>query len=233
MINDRGTAAAPSGFCNNYPQPTQRAMKGKKRRTLSSENTPMPQQDNGSCMPGRLTATAAFIGYSWIGTAQAASSTRPLPWSLRGVRESLRTTAEGQEWTLWLFAGLAAAFVITLIVAHYRSAGRDIAKQSNDPKVLWRTLLDQLALKQDDKRFLMRMAAGARLRHPAMCLLSPGVLQWAGQVWFAEKGPAALTDQDIQRLDDIAVQLFDYHGPDEATHLIESIIQYEDRARHQ
>jgi len=173
----------------------------------------MPQQDNESCRPGRLTAAAAFLGCFCTGTAPAASSAAPLPWSLRGVRDSLRTTAEGQEWALWLFAGLAAALVITLIVAHYRSAGRDVAKQSNDPRDLWRALLDQLALKQDDKKLLLRMAAGARLRHPAMCLLSPGLLQWAGQVWFAEKGPPAVTDQDIQRLDDIAVQLFDYHGP--------------------
>jgi len=108
---------------------------------------------------------------------------------------------------LILLAG-AGAFVLS----YYRKNRKKTrVKTINDPDKLFCALLARIDLAEADKKLLRRMASGARLRHPVLCLLSPGLLAWTGRVWLNEQGPRTVTAQTTAQLNNIAVRLYDHH----------------------
>ena len=163
---------------------------------------------------GWVTAALVLMMCRWANAAGAGVEKNPLPWSLRGVRDSLRAGDHTGMWFFQIIMALLAGLVVWLIMgAVLRLPRREqTGKSINKPQRLFRDLLEQLDLDASEKRLLQRMAAGARLKHPAMAVLSPGLLEWARKLWLVEKGNRAVNARMNQRLDRIAGKLFDL-GP--------------------
>ena len=145
---------------------------------------------------------------SWPGTLA-----EQVPYSVRAVRDWWRASDQ-YGWLLLgglMVLGLLVAYIV---VRYYRSSPRQQALPlTNNPDRLFDDLLAQLDLSPSERKLLRQIASGARLRHPSMCLLSPGLLDWARKLWLAEKGPGVVTESNSARIDAIAVRLYD-HSPD-------------------
>lgn len=83
------------------------------------------------------------------------------------------------------------------------------AKVAGQPDNFFKTLLNQLDLDDRERKLLTAMAVGSRLRHPAMMLLSPNLLNWTRQVWLDESGPNVVNRQVHSRIDSLRAKLFD------------------------
>ena len=83
------------------------------------------------------------------------------------------------------------------------------ARMAGRPDNFFNSLLNQLDLDDSERRLLTTMAAGSRLRHPAMMLLSPNLLNWTRQVWLDESGPNVVNRQVHSRIDTLREKLFD------------------------
>ena len=135
-----------------------------------------------------------------------------MPYSVRGVRDSFNDLTSVD---LWVFAALGAAILLVAGWTVWRwskeSAGQS-SKTIDDSEKLFRELLEQLELDSSDKKLLAEMAHGARLSEPAFCVLSPGTLDWTRRLWRDEKGDAKVTQEKFDRIDAIAVKLYDHHS---------------------
>ena len=152
---------------------------------------------------GGLTRVAASI------TAQGQVE---LPYSIRGVRDSL-AGSEGQ----WIFWVCLLAPVLVLVVTaflwwrkHRQDRFRGVI---DDPEVLFEGLLARVELVEEDKDILREMTRAARLRHPATCLLSPALLDWSRRVWLTEEKPEAVPAEKASRIDEISTKLYDHVTP--------------------
>ena len=135
-----------------------------------------------------------------------------LPYSIRGVRDSLINI--GGDWLFWVC--LLAPMVLLLGPAlwWWRQHRQDeYRKTIDDPEGLFEGLLNQVELAERDKQLLREMARQGRLRHPAMCLLSPALLDWSRQVWLTEKKPGAVPSEKAARIDEISTALYDHVTP--------------------
>lgn len=135
-----------------------------------------------------------------------------VPYSVRAVRDSFGNLNENG---LWVFALLGAVILVVIgwsVWRWWKSPKGQSTKQIDDPEKLFRELLKQLELCQSDKKLLVEMARGARLREPAFCMLSPGTLDWTRMLWREEKGDISVTQEKFDRIDAIAVQLYDHHS---------------------
>ena len=144
--------------------------------------------------------------YRWLQSAAVESS---LPYSLRGVRDSFRTFyLSGLE--AWLLtAGVLLA--VGIVLWNWRRCRRKAARQiSDNADTLFDELLGQVVLCASDKKILREMAKDARLKYPAMCMLSPEMLDLSRQLWREEKGSRQVTREKYDRIDAIAVQLYDH-----------------------
>jgi hypothetical protein len=136
-----------------------------------------------------------------------------LPYSIRGVRDSWLHSTSGHQALFW---GVLAGFVgliAALVIVHWRQQRKERIKPIvEDPDLLFDTLLAQLGLEDDDKQLLRQMASQARLKHPTVCLLSPGLLDWTRRLWQTEKGDTIAADK-LHRIDVISQQLYDHVTP--------------------
>ncbi|MCK4628923.1 MAG: hypothetical protein KAT56_07955 [Sedimentisphaerales bacterium] len=135
-----------------------------------------------------------------------------LPQSVRGVRDSF--VSSGLDgWLFWLIMLLPVVLLIGIVLWYGRKISlKSISPISNSPRVLFNELLGQLELSTEDKKLLLEMTHAARLKHPALCLLSPGMLDRTRQLWQQEKGPLQVPREKYDRIDHIAVQLYDHHN---------------------
>jgi len=135
-----------------------------------------------------------------------------LPQSVRGVRDSFASSGL-DGWLFWLFLLLPIVLLIGIVLWYGRKISlKSISPISNSPRTLFNELLGQLELSTEDKKLLLEMTHAARLKHPALCLLSPGMLDHTRQLWQQEKGPLQVPREKYDRIDDIAVQLYDHHN---------------------
>lgn len=133
-----------------------------------------------------------------------------LPYSVGAVRDGWRASG-GQEWMIWVLPSIGAVLIGYVVFRYYRTKPRQTGPVvTDDPEGLFDELLGGLSLEPAEKKLLRQIASGARLRHPSMCLLSPGLLAWAGKVWQREKGPGVATAEHNARIDTIAVKLYDH-----------------------
>ena len=63
------------------------------------------------------------------------------------------------------------------------------------------------------------MAEGARLRHPSLCLLSPGLMAWGCTLWKKEKGPKVVSVDKQRRIREITLKLYDHQANEELAKL--------------
>jgi hypothetical protein len=136
-----------------------------------------------------------------------------LPYSLRGVSESMKNSGSYGTVIICLLIGLLLLVGICLLLSWRKNRKDQAARDVNDPDKLFASLLGQLHLPESDKALIREMAAEARLRHPAVCLLSPGLLQWTSRLWQTEKCPKEINSHKLARLNEISVALYDHVIP--------------------
>lgn len=132
-----------------------------------------------------------------------------LPDGLRNVHEHF-SAAKPDSHGFWLIVIVAAALLVLIIgknIYQYRHLRQN--QIQDNPDQIFRELIHKLNVTPDERHLLRRLSEGARLRHPVMCLLSPGLLEWARQLWLAEKGPNVVTPDITERLGGIRNKLFD------------------------
>ncbi|MBN2211201.1 MAG: hypothetical protein JW709_07375 [Sedimentisphaerales bacterium] len=132
-----------------------------------------------------------------------------LPRSLRDVQEHFVTSEHGVLW-YWL---IVAIVVVLLLLVIWRYAHIELPlrrKTSDNPERIFTDLINAVDISDDDRGLLHRLARGARLRHPVMCLLSPGLLEWARQLWLKEKGFGVVTPEITEQLYNISIKLYDH-----------------------
>lgn len=151
---------------------------------------------------------------SWSGLGLAA----PLVWAttlakqppsrMLNLRHSFgQSTLEGP--LLWVMLALPMLLILVALVWGYRQARREKPQRiENDPDSLFQDMLAQLDLSEEQHRLLRRLAKRSRLRHPAMCLLSPQLMQWSVDLWRQEKGLGAVSQSQVEQLRHIASRLF-------------------------
>jgi hypothetical protein len=108
-----------------------------------------------------------------------------------------------------VMAGIIVAVVCVKLAMWLNRTYWRQAQIAGQPDSFFKTLLNQLDLDDGERKLLAAMAAGSRLRHPAMMLLSPNLLNWTRQVWQDESGPNVVNRQVVSRIDDIRQKLFD------------------------
>lgn len=138
------------------------------------------------------------------------SVAKDIPVKMRQVRDSFWASS-GDSHFLWILFGLTLFAVAVWALWHKIQKNRLRKKQtSNNPDRLFEQLLESTGLTTDEKKLLNEMTSGIRLKHPAMCLLSPGMLDWSRQLWLKEKGHRIVTAGKIAQIEEIAVKLYDH-----------------------
>ena len=129
----------------------------------------------------------------------------------------------GGHWIFWVcLLGPAAVLVGSAWwwwQQHRREKRRRII---NDPEKLFEELLAQVKLAEDEKELLREITKAARLRHPAMCLLSPELLDVSRRAWRAEKNQKEVQEKS-KRIEAISKSLYDQTTPSGAQRMRESI----------
>ena len=143
---------------------------------------------------------------------KAAEVAEELPFSQR-FRDSWAQSTTEHQVLFWLmlagFIGLISALVIVHWVQQRKHRLKPIVE---DPRLLFEDLLTQVELADEDKQILRQMVSQTRLRHPAVCLLSPGLLEWSRRLWLEEKG-ASIEPETLRRIDTISEHLYDHGAP--------------------
>ena len=135
-----------------------------------------------------------------------------VPYSVRAVRDSLIQSSP-QAWVFWLLLSIILLTIVLMtIYAWRREAKKPSKKFSNNPDTLFESLLGRLDLTESQKILLRKMSSGARLRHPTLSLLSPGLLDWSRRLWIQEGGKQ-VEPNITRRINEIAVRLYDHQPP--------------------
>jgi len=141
-----------------------------------------------------------------------------MPFSIRGVRDSFMS---GGHWMFWLCLLAPAAVLVGSAWWWWRQNRREKQRQIiNNPEKLFEGLLAQVKLAEDDKDLLREVTKAARLRHPAMCLLSPELLDVSRRAWLAEKNEKEVQEKS-RRIEEISKSLYDQATPSGARRIKE------------
>ena len=135
-----------------------------------------------------------------------------LPQSVRGVRDSFASSGLN-GWLFWLILLLPLILLMVMVIWYGRKMSlKSMSPLKGSPRTLFNELLEQLELSTEDKKLLTEMTRAARLKHPALCMLSPAMLDRTRQLWQQEIGPHRVPREKFNRIDQIAVQLYDHHS---------------------
>ncbi len=121
----------------------------------------------------------------------------------RSVREHFQEGGSLGAVALVIFCVLMGVFLAAVLTALARSGRKTV--QSNDPRRLYRDLLQRLSLSTPQRRVLTRLVREAQLEHPAAILLSPKLLDECTARW--ESGGRWVT-KDLQDLQQARTVLF-------------------------
>jgi len=148
--------------------------------------------------------------------SKVAKGAEELPFSQQ-FRDSWAQSTTEHQVLFWLmlagFVGLISALVIVHWVQQRKLRLKPIV---DDPRRLFEDLLTQLEFADEDKQVLRQMVSQARLRHPAVCLLSPDLLEWSRRLWQTEKGDS-IEPEKLRRIDTISERLYDHSVPSRTT----------------
>ena len=128
---------------------------------------------------------------------------------IKSMSDSFRSTSELQYGLLLsLFAIIGIIVLIAIIVKklYFHNSEDNISREYK----LFEDILDQLQLTRQEKETLRTMAREARLKQPAMCLVTPSLMEKSKELWLREKGQKLVKDGKIKILNDIAYKLHDY-----------------------
>lgn len=156
---------------------------------------------------------AALIGRTWFDLTDHLKVISEIPESMVSASKSF-TKRGVLHWQFFLV--LIACVLVAIgfkLWFRYQQNKKKIRKKQGDPDRLFSDALDRVDLSSADRMLLREMVEGARLCHPTMCLLSPGLLDWSRQLWLEEKGGRIVTTQKFRRIDDISMFLHDHRTP--------------------
>ena len=132
---------------------------------------------------------------------------------LRKFQESMTGDDISNVIFAWLLVAAIAIFGLWLLFRWLKIRKAPVISIVNDPNKLFNDLLDRLHLDPSDKLLLREMTEQTRLRHPTICLLSPGLLKWTGKLWQTEKGEKNVGAEKLARLDNISTIIYDHCPP--------------------
>ena len=143
---------------------------------------------------------------NWLATTPPAPHTLPAPslpsfWALTDLPDVIKNVSDSfpvlaGNWLFWVCTATVLALVIFTAGWFWFSDRGTTSKLNGDnPQRLFEELLTHLRLAKDDRAVLRQMTRGARLRHPTMSLLSPGLLHWSCKLWQQEKGARTVTQK--------------------------------------
>jgi hypothetical protein len=146
------------------------------------------------------------------GYRELIATTDTMSGRLRAIQESF-VSSPPPGWTVWLFIiTIAAVVFVPKAWSFIRGESKATQVEDNNPEKLFDEMLGVLHLSESDKRLLRQMADQGRLKHPAMCLLSPGMLEWTRELWVQEKGSSYVTEAKTAQIREISVKLYGHHG---------------------
>lgn len=146
---------------------------------------------------------------AWFGGRRVEDSWPVIPAPVQSMQDYLISQRDLIGHFQWSMLVVVALIALLIWLSRYQRR-RTVAVVSTDkPEQIFDDLLKKLNLDAADRNLLQQLASEARLRHPVMCLLSPGLLEWGRNVWLAEKGPEKVTAEVTGHLYEISAQL---HG---------------------
>lgn len=144
----------------------------------------------------------------WIQEGSVATAgTEGIPFSQRFRDSWGQSTAEHQVLFWIILAGFVSLVMAVVIVHWLQQRKHRLQSVVEDPRLLFEDMLVQFELSDEDKRVLRQMVSQARLKHPAVCLLSPGLLGWSQRLWQAEKGNT-IAPEALRRIETISERLY-------------------------
>ncbi len=136
-----------------------------------------------------------------------------VPYSVRAVRDSMIQSSP-QGWVFWLIISTVLLTIVLMTIYAWRRESKNPSKKiSNNPDTLYESVLAQLDLSDSQKNLLRKMSRGARLRHPIISLLSPGLLDWSRRLWVKEQGSRQVEPNVTRLINEISVRLYDHQPP--------------------
>jgi hypothetical protein len=133
---------------------------------------------------------------------------------------SLKSSFPRVHFDPWMFGAIVIGISVVLIglaMLNRLLIRRAAARKTENPDGVFNGLIHRLELTEDERQLLREMTAGARLKHPAMSLLSPGLLDWTRATWRSEHGPDVVNTDKCRRVDDLCRKLFDQNTPSAAS----------------
>ena len=131
------------------------------------------------------------------------------PTVFKDMSKSFRDTSDLDSSLAYQFLGVIVAVILTLILVKKIHFRHNYHKTTREYK-LFEDLLTKLNLTRTEKNTLRQMAKEARLKQPAMCLVTPSLMQVSKELWIKEKGKKLVKSGKIQILNDVAHKLHDY-----------------------
>ena len=132
------------------------------------------------------------------------------PVGIREFRDAFSTSSLDFRY-VGIFLG--AILFIILVFTIWREVKKFQERKNqitNNPDLLFKQLLNATGLTTNEQKLLNEMTSQTRLKHPAMCLLSPGMLNWSKQLWLKEKGRRIVTAGKIAQIKEISIKLYDH-----------------------
>ncbi len=153
---------------------------------------------------------------NWMQILSKAAEATEEPSFSQQFRESWAKSSTEHQVLFWLMLTGLVGMIAALVIVHWFQQRKHRLKPIvDDPRLLFEDLLTQLELAEEDKQVLRQMTSQARLRHPAVCLLSPSLMEWSRKLWQAEKG-ANIEPHSLRRVEAISEQLYDSDTPTRA-----------------
>ncbi len=132
------------------------------------------------------------------------------PIGIKQFTDSFSKSSGDMTYLCVLF-GLIIFMIIVFTLCHeYKKLKDRKYMMGNDPDLLFTNLQEVAGLTVSEKKLINEMVSATRLKHPSMCLLSPGMLDWSRQLWLKEKGSRIVTAGKIAQIDEISVKLYDH-----------------------
>ncbi len=128
---------------------------------------------------------------------------------IKSMSDSFRGTSEIETGMLLQVIALIIIIVLLAVLLtkiHFRHKKLQDTREYK----LFEDMLDIIQLNNQEKDVLRQMVREARLKQPAMCLVTPSLMEKSKELWLKEKGQKLIKDGKIKVLNDITNKLHDY-----------------------
>ncbi|MBN2064115.1 MAG: hypothetical protein JW745_04865 [Sedimentisphaerales bacterium] len=128
---------------------------------------------------------------------------------VKSMGDSFRKSAEFDSGPFFKGILLVIAIILLCVLIskiHFRNKKEKLTQEYK----LFEDILGELQLESKEKELLREMAKQARLKHPAMCLVTPSLMEKSKELWLKEKGDKLTKSGKIQILNEITHKLHGY-----------------------